>query len=106
VLEKDSGFALADEGLGRAFFQKKEYGEAEKHFMKALGRNPKLWKSHNFLGTIFDYRKRYERAVLEYKFALMIEPNNGLLHNNLGVSYSLVGKYKKAVSSCNKIKIY
>jgi Flp pilus assembly protein TadD len=102
VLQKDSGYALADEGLGRAFFQKKEYAEAEKHFRKALKGNSRLWKSHNFLGTLYDYQRRYESAVLEYQSGLMIKPDNGLLHNNLGVSYTLAGKFEKAISAFNR----
>jgi tetratricopeptide (TPR) repeat protein len=99
VLEKDPGFALAYEGIGRAFFQKKEFGEAETYFKKAIELNPMLWKSHNFLGNIYDYQKRYERAVREYMSALVVRPDKGLLYNNLGVSYSLAGKLEEAVEA-------
>jgi tetratricopeptide (TPR) repeat protein len=48
VLEKEPGYALAYEGLGRALFRKKEYDEAEINFQKALkpsGRINALWRS-------------------------------------------------------------
>lgn len=102
ILKHDCEYALAFEGLGRAFYQEKKFGEAEINFRKAIELNPKLWKSHNYLGNIYDYQKEYEKAVTEYKFALAIKPNNGSLYNNLGVSYSLAGKYKKAISAFDK----
>ena len=102
VLEKDNNFAMAYEGLGRAFFQKKEYGEAEINFKKASELNPRLWKAHNYLGNIYDFQKKFEKAVWEYKTALEIKPDNGLLYNNLGVSFTLTGEFKKAVRAFNK----
>jgi tetratricopeptide (TPR) repeat protein len=102
VLLRDSGHASAYEGIGRAFFQKKNYRGAEQHFRKALELDPSLWKSRNFLGNIYDYQAKYEKAIHEYKNALALKPKNGLLYNNLGVSYSLTGKYLKAVDAFNK----
>ena len=102
ILKYDNGYALAFEGLGRAFYQEKKFSEAEINFRKAIELNPKLWRSHNFLGNIYDYQKEYEMGVIEYKFALDIKPNSGSLYNNLGVSYSLAGKYKKAISAFEK----
>jgi Flp pilus assembly protein TadD len=102
VLEKDSSFALAYEGLGRAFFHKKDYGEAELNFQKALKLNPTLWKSCNFLGNLYDFQRNFETAVRAYKSALKIKPDNGLLYNNLGVSYTMAGDFKKAVRSFKK----
>jgi tetratricopeptide (TPR) repeat protein len=99
VLEKDSNYAPAYEGIGRAFFQKKEFGEAETYFKKAIELNPLLWRSHNFLGNIYDFQKRYERAAQEYTSALVVKPDKGLLYNNLGVSYFLAGKLEEAVEA-------
>ena len=102
VIDKSSGYGPAYEGLGRAYFQKKEYGEAEKNFLRAVTLNPKLWKSYNYLGYIHDYRKDYKSAIQEYKSALKIKPEKGVIYNNLGVSYSLAGDFKKALAVFNK----
>jgi len=102
VLEKNLGYAAAYEGLGRAFFQKKHWREAEQNFHKALEIDPMLWKSYNFLGNIYDYQAKYEKAIEAYKNALAFKPKNGLVYNNLGVSYSLAGKYSLAVDAFNK----
>ena len=102
VVKKDARFAIAYEGLGRAYFLKKEYGEAEINFRKALKLNPMLWKAHNFLGNIYDFQKKFEEAVRAYESALAIKPDHGALYNNLGVSYFLAGKFKKAVRAFNR----
>ncbi len=102
VLKKDARFAIAYEGLGRAYFNKKEYGEAEINFQKSLKLNPTLWKAYNFLGNIYDFQKRSEEAARAYESALVIKPGNGVLYNNLGVSYFLTGKFKKAVRAFNR----
>jgi tetratricopeptide (TPR) repeat protein len=102
VLEKEPNFALAFEGIGRSYLQKKAYDEAETYFLKALIIDPKLWRTHIFLGYIYDHRKDYQAAVSEYKSAISEQPDNGLIYNNLGISYSMTGEYKKAVKSYNK----
>jgi len=102
VIDKNPDFAPAYEGIGRAYFQKGEYGESEKKFLRAVILDPRLWKSYNYLGYIHDYRKDYKSAIHEYKSALQIKPGKGFIYNNLGVSYSLSGNYKNAVAAFNK----
>jgi Flp pilus assembly protein TadD len=102
VIKKDARFAIAYEGLGRAYFHKNEYSKAEIHFQKALKLNPRLWKAYNFLGNIYDFQERFEAAAQAYESALAIKPDNGVLYNNLGVSYFLTGKFKKAVRAFNR----
>jgi Flp pilus assembly protein TadD len=102
VIDKNPNYAPAYEGIGRAYFQKKEYSESEKKFLRAVILDPKLWKSNNYLGYIHDYRKDYKAAIHEYKSALQIKPEKGFIYNNLGVSYSLAGNYKKAVAAFDK----
>jgi Flp pilus assembly protein TadD len=102
VVDKNPNYAPAYEGIGRAYFQKAEYSESEKKFLRAVILDPRLWKSYNYLGYIHDYRKDYKAAIHEYKSALQIKPEKGFIHNNLGVSYSLAGNYKKAVAAFDK----
>jgi len=101
VIKKDSGYALAYEGLGMAFFHLKEYEKCEKNFKKAIEFNPKLWKSHNFLGNIYDRQKKYKNAIENYYTAIVLRPDEKILYNNLGVSYYLAGEYSRAVTAFN-----
>ena len=50
ILEKDPAYALAYEGIGRAYFQEKNYESAEGNFREAVELEPRLWKSFTFLG--------------------------------------------------------
>ena len=102
VLNKEPKFDLASEGLGRAYFQKKDFLLAERHFKKAIDQNHKLWMSYNFLGNIYDNKQDYEKAILEYTSAIAVKPDQGLLYNNLGVSYLLAGHNQGAVDAFGK----
>jgi Flp pilus assembly protein TadD len=102
VLKKEPKFDLANEGLGRAYFQKKDFLLAERHFKKAIDQNHKLWMSYNFLGNIYDKKKEYEKAILEYTSAIAVKPDQGLLYNNLGVSCLLAGHNQAAIDAFSK----
>lgn len=99
VLKKEPKFDLAYEGLGRAYFQKKELEPAERFFQKAIELNHKLWMSYNFLGNIFDRKQEYERAIVEYTSAIALKPDQGFLYNNLGVSCLLAGHNETAIDA-------
>lgn len=103
VIKRDSGYALAYEGLGLAYFQMQEYEKCEKNFTKSLELNSKLWKSHNFLGTLYDRQKKYEQAIQRYYAAIALKPDEKILYNNLGVSYYLAGEYTRAVIAFNSV---
>ena len=102
VLKREPKFDLANEGLGRAYFQKKDFLLAERHFKKAIDQNHKLWMSYNFLGNIYDKKKDYEKAILEYTSAIAVKPDQGLLYNNLGVSCLLAGHSQAAIDAFGK----
>lgn len=102
VIAKDSSFALAYEGLGRAYFLQKDYESAESHFIKACGLNPDLWLARNYLGQIHDQRKQHDQAIEQYNAAIAIAPDQGFLYNNLGFSYFMAGKYPEAVKAYQK----
>ena len=104
VLKKEPKFDLANEGLGRAYFQKKDFLLAERHFKKAIDQNHKLWMSYNFLGNIYDHKKEYEKAILEYTSAIAVKPDQGLLYNNLGVSCLLAGHNQAAIDAFGKAR--
>jgi Flp pilus assembly protein TadD len=99
ILQHDTTFALAYEGLGQALLKKSKHADAEKHFRQALALNPELWQCHNFLGILYDQQQRYDAAIAEYRSALALKPEQGFLLNNLGMSYYLKGEYEEAVQA-------
>jgi tetratricopeptide (TPR) repeat protein len=95
ITKKDPQFAYAYEGLGWAYFEKRNYSQAETYFNKAIGLNHKLWRSYNFLGNINDHRKEYDHTPLNTLSAISVAPDNGPIYNNLGFSYTMAGKNSK-----------
>jgi Flp pilus assembly protein TadD len=106
VVTKDPNHNLGYEGLGFAYFQLKEYEEAQKNFLQAIKLNPKLWRSHNMLGVIYDYERAHRKAVRFYLHAISLKPNKGSLYNNLGVSYYLMEHYEKSEEAFQKALKY
>jgi len=102
VTIKDPKFAPAYEGLGWAYFEKRDYTQAEGQLKKAIELNHKLWRSYNFLGNICDFRREYDRAAVEYISAISAAPDKGFLYNNLGVSYTMAGRNEEAVEVFRK----
>jgi tetratricopeptide (TPR) repeat protein len=102
VVKKDPKFDLAYEGIGRVYYQKKDYTNAEVNFRKAVDLNHKLWLSYNYLGNIYDVKQEYEQAIVEYTSALSVRNDQGFIYNNLGVSCLLAGHYLEAVDAFNK----
>jgi len=89
VLKKNPDSALAYEGLGMAYFKKKDYDRGISNLQRSLELDCGLWKAHNILGTIYDRQERHNLAIQSYKTALKIKPDAGFIYNNLGVSYYL-----------------
>lgn len=102
VVKKDPKFDPAYEGLGRVYFQKKDYANAELNFRKAVDLNHKRWMSYNYLGSIYDFKQDYEQAIVEYTSALSVRNDQGFIYNNLGVSCLLAGRNQEAVDAFNK----
>ena len=102
VVKKDPNFAQGYEGLGRVYFQKKDYANAEMNLRKAVDLNHKLWLSYNYLGRIYDFKKNYEQAIVEYTSAISVRNDQGFLYNNLGMSCLMAGRYPEAVDAFTK----
>ena len=102
IIDNDPEHALANQGLGQAFFRLENYEDAIKHLSKAVELDQTLWKAYNLLGVIYDYQGKYELAVREYNYAIGLKPRKGFLYNNIGLSYSLMEEYDKAIQNFNK----
>lgn len=97
ILKENDRSAIAHEGMGQAHLQGGNEAAAEEEFRQALVLDPKLWKTHNFLGIISDHKKRHQEAIADYQAALSLKPGEPAVLNNLGLAYYLTGKYEDAV---------
>lgn len=97
ILQQDTRYALAYEGIGQAWLKKGNLVEAEQSLRQAIALDKALWQSYNLLGMIADRRQQFDEAIAAYQFAMTLRPEQGLLFNNLGLSYYQKGEYENAV---------
>lgn len=94
-------FPFTYEGLGLAYFGKKDFSKAMVNFKKAIVLDKRLWRSYAYMGLLHQHQKEYFKAMTAYQEAIIAKPGDGSLHNNLGVVYYLSGKYSDAVQAFN-----
>lgn len=87
-------FALSNMGL--AYYQKKDYREAEKHFLEALKMNPDFVNALAGLATTYVAMGRYDDAVAKLERAIRKEPKLPHLHYELGKTYQAAGNLPRA----------
>jgi Tfp pilus assembly protein PilF len=82
-------FALSNMGL--AYYQKKDYAEAEKQFQEALKMNPDFVNALAGLATTYMAMGRYDDAIAKLDRAVRKEPKLPHLHYELGKTYQAAG---------------
>jgi len=87
-------FALSNMGL--AYYQKKDYPEAEKHFQEALKLNPDFINALAGLATTYMAMGRYDDAIVKLERAVKKEPKLPHLHYELGKAYEATGNLRRA----------
>jgi Tfp pilus assembly protein PilF len=87
-------FALSNMAL--AYYQKKDYAQAEKYFLEALKMSPDFVNALGGLGTTYIAMGRYEQAVQRLERAIRKEPKLPQLHFELAKAYKGLGDQRKA----------
>jgi type IV pilus assembly protein PilF len=72
--------------MGVAYYQKKDYAQAEHYFMEALKINPDF-NALAGLGAMYIDQGRYDEAVVKLGRAVRKDPKVGKLHFELGRAY-------------------
>ena len=91
ILDLDPAHALANQDLGLALFDARDFVAAEAYLLKAVELNPALWRAHNTLGILADRNEQYDRAISFYSSALQTQPMIASIRNNRGYSSYLSG---------------
>jgi type IV pilus assembly protein PilF len=73
--------------MGVAYYQKKDYAQAEHYFMEALKINPDFINALAGLGAMYIDQGRYDEAVVKLGRAVRKDPKVGKLHFELGRAY-------------------
>src|SRR6266853_265266 len=105
ALGQDRSYALAEAGLGEAYWRKYEQTkdtqwaeQARKSSAAATGLNDKLAQVYVTLGMIHTGTGRYEEAVQNLQKALVLDPINSDAYRELAKTYQRMGKPKDAES--------
>ncbi len=106
ALEQDPKYALAEAGLGEAYWRSYEQTkdtqwaeEARKSAAAAIGLNDRLAQVYVTLGMIHTGTGRYEEAVQNLQKALALDPINSDGYRELAKTYQQMGKLKDAEST-------
>ena len=82
--------------MALAYYQKKDYVQAEKYFLEALKMSPDFVNALAGLATTYMALGRYEEALQKLERAVRKEPKLPQLHFELGKAYRGLGDRGKA----------
>jgi serine/threonine protein kinase/tetratricopeptide (TPR) repeat protein len=106
ALGQDHSYALAEAGLGEAYWRKYEQTkdtqwaeQAKKSSAAAIGLNDKLAQVYVTLAMIHTGTGRYDEAVQNLQKALALDPINADAYRELAKTFQSMGKLKEAEST-------
>ena len=82
--------------LGRGYFDKKQYAQAEKYLTQVVEQNQSFADVYNMLGVIYHDQGQFARAQRAFEAALRLNPSYTDAALNLAVIYNDMGKYREA----------
>ena len=97
VLEMDPNHAAAHINLGTLYYNRQEYGLAEKHYRSAIQIDARYALAYFDLGNVLDETGRVREAIATYKTAIQLAPTYADAHYNLALAYEKVREPRKAL---------
>ncbi len=97
VLELEPVHAAAHINLGTLYYNRQEFGLAEKHYREAIEADSRYALAYFDLGNVLDETGRVHEAVMTYKTALQLAPTYADAHYNLALAYEKLREPRKAL---------
>ncbi len=97
VIEIEPTHAAAHINLGTLFYNRQEFGLAERHYRQAIEADPRYALAYFDLGNVLDETGRVREAVQTYKTALQLAPTYADAHYNLALAYEKLREPRKAL---------
>ncbi len=97
VLEIEPAHAAAHINLGTLYYNRQEFGFAEKHYRQAIQADPRYSLAYFDLGNVLDETGRVQEAIQTYKTALQLAPTYADAHYNLALAYEKIRDPRKAL---------
>lgn len=88
--------------IGNSYFDKGNYKEAEKYYVKAAAEDPQNPKIYNRLGIIYLEQKNYRDAKDAFLEVLKFDDKKASRHINYGLACLNLRNYKEAIDSFEK----
>ncbi len=82
--------------LGRGYFEKKQYQEAEAYLSQVVDQNQSFADVYNMLGVIYHGGGQFARAQRAFEAALRLNPAYTDAALNLAIIYNDLGRYSEA----------
>jgi tetratricopeptide (TPR) repeat protein len=97
VLEMDPTHAAAHINLGTLYYNRQDYGLAERHYRSAIQIDPRYALAYFDLGNVLDETGRVEEAINTYKTAIQLAPTYADAHYNIALAYEKIREPRKAL---------
>ena len=97
VLDLAPTHAAAHINLGTLFYNRQEFGLAERHYRHAIEADPRYALAYFDLGNVLDETGRVQEAVQTYKTALQLAPTYADAHYNLALAFEKIREPRKAL---------
>jgi tetratricopeptide (TPR) repeat protein len=97
VLDLAPSHAAAHINLGTLYYNRQEFGLAERHYRQAIDADPRYALAYFDLGNVLDETGRVHDAVATYKTALQLAPTYADAHYNLALAYEKIREPRKAL---------
>jgi len=97
VLEMDPMHAAAHINLGTLYYNRQEYGLAERHYRSAIQIDPRYALAYFDLGNVLDETGRVGEAINTYKIAIQLAPTYADAHYNIALAYEKIREPRKAL---------
>jgi len=97
VLDLAPAHAAAHINLGTLYYNRQEFGLAERHYRLAIEADPRYALAYFDLGNVLDETGRVQEAVQTYKTAIQLAPTYADAHYNLALAYEKVREPRNAL---------
>jgi tetratricopeptide (TPR) repeat protein len=97
VLDLAPNHSAAHINLGTLYYNRQEFGLAERHYRKAIEADSRYALAYFDLGNVLDETGRVQEAIQTYKTALQLAPTYADAHYNLALAFEKVREPRKAL---------
>jgi tetratricopeptide (TPR) repeat protein len=102
-IQSDPNSVLAHYKLGKAYYDKSDYQNAEQEYKRALSIDSRFALAHFSLGKLYHLKERFEEAIEAYQNAIRIRPGYVEPHLGLAWIYRKSNRSEKAIDVLRQV---